>query len=428
MKISPKKSKLLGIRSFVRREIMKVGIGYDNRKDSVLLGKKVAGNAIKNGKIDKPSFVMAFCNGKVDHEEFFRGLQTVVGDKVPIIGGSAIGVITNNHLSYEGYPAGAAVIESETFQYTVASAGDLDKNEKIAGQKLAENLSNSTDGELLLIFYDSIKYAPTESTPPIINASPLLIEGIEETLKSKIPIIGGGVIGDYEFSHTKQFCGSYVANQCVVGSILSGDFKPYFLVMHGCTPKDGIYHTITKSEGAVIYEVDGKPIVEMIDDQYGNKDWRNQVPVGRMTIGVNHGEKFGDFKEENFVNRLIAGVLPNGEGIVIFEPDLKEGTEILFMLRNNEMMIESVKKNSADLVEKIIANGEKLIFGLYIDCAGRTSKASDALTEEASEVQTVFNRYDTPLLGFYSGVEVAPLLGKSRGLDWTGLLLVFAKG
>jgi len=32
------------------------------------------------------------------------------------------------------------------------------------------------------------------------------------------------------------------------------------------------------------------------------------------------------------------------------------------------------------------------------------------------------------LLGFYSGVEVAPLLGKSRGLDWTGVLLVFAKG
>jgi len=40
----------------------------------------------------------------------------------------------------------------------------------------------------------------------------------------------------------------------------------------------------------------------------------------------------------------------------------------------------------------------------------------------------VFNRYDTPLFGFYSGVEVAPLLGKSRGLDWTGVLLVFAQG
>jgi small ligand-binding sensory domain FIST len=174
--------------------------------------------------------------------------------------------------------------------------------------------------------------------------------------------------------------------------------------------------------------VDGKSVVDMIDDQYGNKDWRSQVPVERLTIGVNYGEKFGNLKEKNFVNRLITGVLPNGEGIVLFEPDLKEGSKIMFMLRNNKMMIESAKKNSSELLEKIIANGEKPVFGLYIDCAGRAAKVSNALTEEASEVQNVFNQYNTPLLGFYSGVEVAPLLGKSRGLDWTGVLLVFAKG
>lgn len=412
----------------LRRGKLKAGIGYFNENDAFLSGKKVAENAIKNGGIDRPALVIAFCSGRVDQEEFFRGLQTVVGNKVPIIGGSAIGVITNDSLSYEGYPAGAAIIESETLQLRVAAAGDLDKNEKLAGQKLAEKLSNSIDGKLLLIFYDSIKNAPTETTPPVINASPPLIEGIEETLKPNVPIVGGGVIGDYEFSHTKQFCGSYVDNQSVVGSLLGGDFKPYFRIMHGCTPKDGIYHTVTKIEGQVLYEVDGKPIVDIIDDQYGNKDWRNQVPVGRLTIGVNYGEKFGDFKEENFVNRLITGVLPNGEGVVIFEPDLKEGTNILFMLRNNKMMIESARKNSAELLAEIIANGEKPVFGLYIDCAGRAAKVSDALTEEASEVQNVFNQYDTPLFGFYSGVEVAPLLGESRGLDWTGVLLVLAKG
>jgi hypothetical protein len=32
-----------------------------------------------------------------------------------------------------------------------------------------------------------------------------------------------------------------------------------------------------------------------------------------------------------------------------------------------------------------------------------------------------------PLLEFYSGVEVAFLQGKSRGLEWTGVLLVLIK-
>jgi hypothetical protein len=407
---------------------LKVGIGYDNQKNSISLGKKVAENAIKNGKIERPALVIAFCSGQVNHEEYFKGLQIVVGNQVPIIGGSAIGIITNESLSYEGHTAGAAIIESETIQLRVASADGLDKNEKLAGQKLAKKLSDSINDRILLIFYDSIKNPPSETTPPVINASSPLIQGIEETLKSNVPIIGGGVIGDYEFSHTKQFCGSYVDNQSVVGTLLGGDFNPYFGIMHGCTPKDGIYHTITKIEGSVLYEVDGKSVVDMIDDQYGNKDWRSQVPVERLTIGVNYGEKFGYLKEEYFVNRLITGVLPNGEGIVLFEPDLKEGSKIMFMLRNNKMMIESAKKNSSELLEKIIANGEQPVFGLYIDCAGRAAKVSDALTEEASEVQNIFNQYNTPLLGFYSGVEVAPLLGKSRGLDWTGVLLVFAKG
>jgi len=407
---------------------LKVGIGYANRKDSLVLGNEVAEKAIRNGRIDKPSLVIAFCHGQVDHEEYFRGLQAVIGNKTPIIGGSAIGIITNDWLSYEGYPAGGAVIESETLRHKEAAAGDLDKDERKAGQNLAKKLSNSLDGKLLLVFYDSIKRAPTATDPPVINASPSLIRGIEEKLKPSVPVIGGGVIGDYSFGRTKQFCGTYVGDQSVVGSLMGGDFQPYFRIMHGCIPKDGIYHTITKSNGAVINEVDGRPIVHLIDEQYGTQDWRGQRPVKRLTIGVNHGEKLGDFTEENFVNRLITGALPNEAGVVIFEPDLDEGTEFLFMLRNNKTMIESVRKNSAELMEEIVKNGEKPVFGLYIDCAGRTANASDSLIEEASEIQKVFNKYDTPLLGFYSGVEVAPLLGKSRGLDWTGVLLVLAQG
>ena len=31
----------------------------------------------------------------------------------------------------------------------------------------------------------------------------------------------------------------------------------------------------------------------------------------------------------------------------------------------------------------------------------------------------------TPLLGFYSRVEIAPFLGRSRPLDWTGVLTAF---
>ena len=414
---------------------MRVGIGYCNKKDAFLSGKEIAENAIQKGNIQKVDFVFAFCSGRINHDEFFRGLQSVVGHEVPIIGGSSIGIITNSDLSYEGYPAGAAVVQSDTLQYRVASAHDLNKGEKLTGRKLAEKLSDKParcaatqlKDKLLVMFYDSIKNPATETIPPVLNASSHLIEGIEEKLELNLPIIGAGVIGDYAFNPTKQFCGSYVGSQCAVGAILTGNFEHYYRIMHGLTPLDGIYHTITKIEGSIIYELDKKPIVEIIDDIYGNQSWRNQHPVQLLSLGVNYGKRHGIPDEANYVNRLITGVLPDGDGIGIFEPDFEEGIEIQFMLRDTREMIESAKTNSAELMEQIEEDGRKAVFGLYIDCAGRTANYSNTTIEEASEVQKVFNRYDTPLLGFYSGVEIAPLIGKSRGLDWTGVLMVLAE-
>ena len=406
---------------------MKVGIGWRNEKNAFLSGKNVAESAIENGALFRYDFVIAFCSGQLDHNEFFKGVQSVVGTEVPVIGGSAIGIITNDYLSYEGYPAGIAIIQSDNFQHKVAVAGNLDEDEKTAGNRLAEKLADELKGKLLLLFYDSVKIPATAEAPPVLNASSPLIEGIEKNLRSAVPIIGAGLIGDYDFGPTKQFCGFFVDSQCAVGAMLSGNFTPYFRIMHGCSPLDGVYHKISKIKGSVIYELDGKPVVEMIDELYGNKDWRNQHPVNLLTIGVNCGRRFDEPEEANYINRLITGALPDGQGIGIFEPDLAPGVEIQFMLRDSSKMIESARQNSNEIMKQIRSDGKKALFGIYIDCAGRTAEQSNTITEEAIEVQKVFNENQTPLIGFYSGVEVAPLLEKSRGLDWTGVLLIFAE-
>ena len=407
---------------------MKVGIGYVNEQTAFSAGKNVVEMAMENGNISSPDFVMAFSSGQLDANEFFKGMQSVVGAETPIIGGSAIGVITNEFLSYKDYAAGVAVLQSDRIQYEVAAVNGLDKNESLAGRKLAEKLTSQQEGNLLIILYDSIKSEGTEDAPPVLNASSPLIEGIEKKLKSNVPVIGAGLLGDYEFrKNTTQFCGAYAESQSVVGVLLSGGCKPYFRIMHGCSPLDGVYHRITKIEGSVIYELDDKPIVDMIDELYGNQRWRHRRPVDFLTIGINYGSRFEKPEEANYVNRLITGALPEGEGVAIFEPDLEHGAEIQFMLRDNARMIESARRNSLELMEQIKTDGKKAILGVYIDCAGRTADYSNTTSEEAAEVQKVLIRYKTPLLGFYSGVEIAPFHQKSRGLDWTGVLLVLTE-
>jgi hypothetical protein len=279
----------------------------------------------------------------------------------------------------------------------------------------------------MVVFYDSIRQPPAAGTPPTLNSSAPLIEGIESGLSHPLPIFGAGLIGDYEFTATVQFCGSRVSAQSAVAAIFNGPLTPRHRIMHGCTPLDGVYHRVTRAEGAVIYELDGKPVVQMIDRLYGHSDWQKTTPIDLLTIGIYQGEKYAGVEEGRYVNRLITGVLPGGKGICLFEPDIMEGAEIQFMARDAFKMVESARKNSLELMETLRTEGRKAAFALYIDCAGRSAAYSQTTIEEAAEVQNTLTRFGCPLLGIYSGVEIAPFLGKSRGLDWTGLLLVFMR-
>lgn len=406
---------------------MKVGIASNTEKSALRSGQQLAHQAMSAGKLSQAHMVLAFCTADVDHAAFYKGLRMVVGPQPPIVGGSAVGIITNTDICYQGSAAGVMIIESDALRLHVASGDHIDDGESGAGQALAQGLPDDPEAQLMLIFYDSIRIPARATSPPIMNASPPLIQGIQKALKPQVPILGAGVLGDLDFQPTYQFCGHHVGQESAVGLMMCGAFKFYWRIMHGCTPLNGIYHTITRSQGPALYEVDGRPIVNLIDELYGSAEWQKQRPVKRLTIGVNYGEKFADFDENSFVNRLIAGVLPEREGIVMFEPDLDEGTEIMFMLRDAYEMIRSAKENTTALMQHIATEAAKPVCAIYIDCAGRAAKFSETLTEEASEIVAILNRSGTPLLGFYSGVEIAPLLGQSRGLDWTGILLILAQ-
>ena len=406
---------------------MRIGIGYANEPDAYHSGIAIARKAVADGNISDPGFALAFCHGELDHQKFFEGLQSVLGKAVPIVGGSAIGIITNKELSYSGYPAGVAIISSDEMTFRTAYGEQLDNDEEGASRKAARQIVQGPDDRVLLVFYDSIKIPATPLTPPIMNASPLVIKGLESVLHPSVPIIGAGVVGHTDFRPAEQFSGDHVGTQHVVASMIGGDFSIYHCIMHGLTPMDGVYHTITEIEGPTIRRLDDRPIVSVINELYGDEEWQKQRPLKRLAIGVNRGDKYGPFNEEHYINRLIMGVLPDKDGIVIFEPDLEPGMQVQFMFRDSNDMDRSVREKTKALLHEIAGEGKTPFFGLYIDCAGRCAELSDTLTEEAEGVQQLLNQSKTPLFGFYSGCEIAPVLGRSRGLDWTGVLTVFAR-
>ena len=410
---------------------MKVGLGYSNCDDAFAAGKQAAQSAMAQAAFAEADLVLAFCSGALDHQAFYRGLRVVLGQDVNIFGGSAIGVITNWHLSYQGNPAAVAVLKFEDNYCQMAVATGLFNSPFNAGEQLAAALPVMPDASLLLLLYDSIKFSGSANVAPVMNPSAPLLRGLELNLKAAVPIAGAGLLGDHGFGHTQQFCGKSIAQQSASALVFGGNLRCYIGVMHGCQPLSSQRYTITGIFGQFLYTLDGKPAVQVIDQAYGNSNWRSRSPVSQLCLGISNN-KAGISVEHDFSNRLVSGVLPNDEGIILFEPDLHEGMQIQLMRRSPALSRTSARTSTEALLKQIKQEGRQPLFALYMDCAGRIARfdpasANEPDQEDAREVQRLLNEARIPLLGFYCGVEIAPQAGKSRGLDWSGVLVILTR-
>jgi len=98
-----------------------------------------------------------------------------------------------------------------------------------------------------------------------------------------------------------------------------------------------------------------------------------------------------------------------------------EGTEFQIMYRSLDL--DYMAPRLENLFDRL---GEREpVFALYINCAGRAAGYGGIDLEDALMLQkTVGDRI--PILGIYTGVEIAPIGGRPRGLDWTGVFCLFS--
>ncbi len=399
-------------------------IGYANHADSFLAGKEAALAAQKRAVNQQHGLALAFCGGRQDYQASMAGMQSVLGG-IPIIGGPAIGVITNEHLSYSGYEVGLALLD-EQVHAELAWAKGLDRGERATGATLGAELAErqTPSDQLALLFYDSVRQPPPPA--PVLNVSSYLLEGFYGAWSGQMPmLVGAGLIGTFAFDRGQLFIGDDTAEQVALGAVLSGPFAASTTIMHGCQPMSG-YHRITRVEGPVVYEIDHQPALGVIDRLMGNKDWQHHLPTVLLTLGVNHGAKYAPYDEHNYVNRLIVSVIPETQAIVLFEADFANQSEFQFMRRSPELMVQSARQGCHDALRQLEESNREGILALYIDCAGRTAAFSGVEQEEAAIVQDLIGSR-MPLLGCYSGVEIAPVNNLSRGLDWTGVLLILSR-
>lgn len=397
----------------------KVGVGFCNKADSFLAGQEAANLAMESLCDTKGDLVLTFCNGKHNPHQFLEGVRSVTGNSL-LLGGAAMGVFTNTELCYEEYEANVTVFKSDTIRFQLFAQPDLDKNEVNAGAKLAQQIvgAGSNEDRGLIVLYDTVK----KREPIQFNFATPLFAAIEEVIDPEICCVGCGLIGDMQLNHGFQFFNDSVLQQHVTALLISGDCVLHNAIMHGCKPASS-YKTITRAEGPVVYEIDNRPALEVIEELFttGQKVPWEQYPLF-VTLGLNKGDKFGEFKEEDYANRLCLAIDREKKALIMFEPDLISGDQIQLMHRS--INLKYIQSGIDKLKAK--SDNRKPICYLYINCAGRAKPFVGGELEDVDEIQKILGG-NIPLTGFYSGVEIAKVRNRIQALDWTGILCMLVE-
>ena len=396
----------------------KIGVAHSNLSNSYNSGREAASNALIDAGIERADFAIVFCSGIHDPQAFLKGINSILTNTL-IVGGSCIGIITNSFIEYEGYESAVTVFASDVLTFKTFIQGDLNVDErecgKLLGQKIVDALDPSDYG--MMIFYDSSK----QNSPPLLNFATWLFDGLTSVIPKHLVCAGAGLLSDMQFNTAYQFFNDQIITQSAVSVIFGGFGKMYTTILHGCKP-GGSYYTITKVNGPIIEEINHLPSLEVIDQMLGSQHgipWKDFSFF--ITLGVNRGEKFATFDEKNYANRLVLSVNEDQKSITMFEPDLKEGDEIQLMRRSVDL--EYVRKGIGDLLEQV--SSKKILYAFYIDCAGRAKPYTGGSLEDAVEVIKILGHI--PIMGMYSGVEIAAIRGVLQPLDWTGVLCVLTE-
>lgn len=397
----------------------RAGVGFSEIPNSSEAGREAAQAALDHGELERCDLALVFATTKHDPAGLREGVRAVLGPEAPLFGGSAAGVIVNDRMGYEGSQVGVAAISAGSMGFDMFIQGGLRDDEYAVGRGLAKQIVARGYAEppnLVLL------YAMPKLLRMLFNMATPLIAGMTEELGEWPPTMGGGQIADMQLARHPvfQLFGDEVEDQSAMALAFTG-VQMETVIMHGCVPSSA-YKTITKADGNVVLELDGQRATDVIAEAFGPDDtsWI-EYPV-YITLGINHGDKFGEPRDEDYAVRLCMDIDQERGGLVMFGDDMREGVEVQIMRRTLDL--EYVERRARDLLARV--GDRHPILALYIDCAGRAASYCGTEWEEASGVQNALG-HDVPLLGWFVGGEIARAGPVMQSHNWTGILSILCE-
>ncbi|MCD0473982.1 FIST C-terminal domain-containing protein [Flavobacterium sp. EDS] len=276
------------------------------------------------------------------------------------------------------------------FSSTVIKTFEVDitdfKNSFEAGSSLIEKFVQE-DLKLVLVLSDGGK----------VNGSEL-VNGMNAVKKEKVLIVGGLAGDAAKFEKTVVGLNARPTQ----GKIIAiGFYGQKLLVSHGSLggwESFGLERIVTKSKSNVLYEIDGKNVLDLYKSYLGK--YADELPGSALLFPLS-------IKIEEVDEPIVRTILSIDETnqTMTFAGDVPEGSKVRFMKANFDRLIDAASDAASSCLE---VNSFSPKLALLISCVGRKLILGSRIDEEVEAVSDIFGG-DTILSGFYSYGEISPL-------------------
>jgi small ligand-binding sensory domain FIST len=208
------------------------------------------------------------------------------------------------------------------------------------------------------------------------------------------------------------------------GTVKAG---PLAMILRGLSPP--VIHTahsakllgplrpITRSRGAMLFEIDGEPALDVLSN-LGQKLAERQLLFLMLADEASPNE---DTARVSLVVRGLQGIDPDRKALVVSD-EIKEGMRVTFAVRDGPSAREEFEAVTRELQRDIMGAAPR--FGLLIDCAGRGSGLYGAHDVDSKILRSRFPTM--PFAGMASTFEIAPHFSRPTMQLYTAVVALFS--
>jgi hypothetical protein len=326
--------------------------------------------------------VLFGCSSLLDHPEVIEDLKTAIPDAI-LIGCSTAGEILGTDIRDGCGVAAAIEFDSTSLRYAAAPITATTSYD--AGQELALALD---EADLAAVFVLSAGLD--------VNGSEL-VRGTSDRLKEDV-IITGGLAGDGDrFERTWVIADGQPTPGMVAAVGFYGDRIRVGHGSQGGWDMFGPERLITRSEGNVVYEIDGRPALSLY------KEYLGELASGLPATGLLFPLSVRRPEESDELVRTILAVDEEAQSLV-FAGDVPTGSYGTLMQANFDRLVEGAE-DAARLAATPAGTGS--VLSIAISCVGRRLVLGSRVEEEVEATLDVLPA-GTTQIGFYSYGEISP--------------------